>query len=267
MSRYQKIFDCCKQQKRIAFIPFVMLGDPNLDLSLKIISQLIESGADALELGIPFSDPVADGPVIQASAGRALQNGVTPESALGLIKSVREINSDIPIGLLVYANLVVHNSIEAFYGQCKKAGVDSVLIADVPIRETLIFDQAAQKHDIAQVHILPPDASNKVLNKVAELSNGYTYILGRAGVTGVHSNPQIPSGNIIEQLAINNSAPPVLGFGVSKPEHVKQAKESGFSGVICGSAIVAIVEKHQSDANELMNQLKIFLSMMKEFAQ
>jgi tryptophan synthase alpha chain len=162
---------------------------------------------------------------------------------------------------------VVHNSIEAFYGQCKKAGVDSVLIADVPIRETLIFDQAAQKHDIAQVHILPPDASNKVLNKVAELSNGYTYILGRAGVTGVHSNPQIPSGNIIEQLAINNSAPPVLGFGVSKPEHVKQAKESGFSGVICGSAIVAIVEKHQSDANELMNQLKIFLSMMKEFAQ
>lgn len=263
MSRYQIKFGDCRQQRRIAFIPFVMLGDPAPETSLEIIKQLIDSGADALELGIPFSDPVADGAVIQAGALRALKIGVTPQTAMSLIASVRAYDDTIPIGLLVYANLVVHNGIDRFYRQCRQAGVDSVLIADVPLRETPMFDRAAHEQHIDPVHILPPDASEQTLAQVAEMSSGYTYVLGRAGVTGAHAAARMPLVGVLARLVTHQAAPPVLGFGVSTPDHVRQARLAGFSGVICGSAIVAIIERHQSNPDVVIKQLRQFVSSMK----
>jgi tryptophan synthase alpha chain len=264
MSRYKKLFNHCKQQKRIAFIPFVMLGDPNLGLSLKIVKHLIDTGADALELGVPVSKPTADGPLIQASANRALQQGVTLDVVFELVEAIRYSNKEIPIGLLVYRNIIEVEGINAFYLKCKKADVDSVLVPDVPDREADAFNQSAQKHAIESIYILSPDVSENEFNQIAKRSRGYIYIKGRAGVTGIHAEAKMPPTRFMKQLGAMNTAPSVLGFGVFKPEHVTQARECGFSGVICGSAIVAIIEKHQLTVDELLNQLRIFVSMMKK---
>ncbi len=262
MNRYETLFASCQENKRIAFIPFVMLGDPSFEDSLDIIRTLIDAGADALELGIPFSDPVADGPVIQAAAIRALSNGMNTTKSLELINQIRNEFSDIPMGLLLYANLVYRPGIDVFYQRCAQAGVDSVLIADVPIRESQPFDKAAKEMSIDSVHILPPNVDDNVVQKVAEKSCGYTYVLGRAGVTGTDKVAQMPAQTTLNKLQQFGAPPAVLGFGVSLPKHVHEAKASGFQGVISGSATVKLIEQYQDDNVEMKKQLTEFVQRM-----
>ncbi len=262
MSRYTNLFKQCAEQHRIAFIPFVMLGDPSFETSKQIIRQLIESGADALELGIPFSDPVADGPVIQGAAIRALENGMTTERAFELLSAIRNEFPDIAIGLLLYANLVYHKGIQHFYQKCSDIGIDSVLIADVPIRESELFDSASLKVNVDPVHILPPNPSEQTVMQVAQKSRGYTYVLGRAGVTGIDVAAQMPAREMIQQLNDYDAAPPVMGFGISKPEQVEQAREVGFKGAISGSAVVRIIEQNLSNKQSLLEQLHQFVTAM-----
>ncbi|NVK89547.1 MAG: tryptophan synthase subunit alpha [Gammaproteobacteria bacterium] len=263
MARYQQMFERLKQQQQVAFIPFVMLGDPNLETSFEIIKTLIESGADALELGIPFSDPVADGPTIQEASIRALANSVTPAQCFSLLEKIREFSKDIPIGLLVYSNLVYRNGIENFYQRCQAAQVDSVLIADVPLRETELFDRHAKRADIAPVHILPPNPSEQTLMQVAKRSCGYTYILGRAGVTGTETSAQMPAQQTLQSLRDYQAAPQVMGFGISQPTQVQQAKAAGFEGVISGSAVVKIIAENLADKPEMLARLADFIQRMK----
>jgi tryptophan synthase alpha chain len=264
MSRYSKMFKQCEEQNAIAFIPFVMMGDPGIEESLTIIKTLVDSGANALELGIPFSDPVADGPVIQAAAIRALDKGVTPDQCFELLRNVRELFPDIPIGLLLYSNLVYRRGINKFFNDCATAGVDSVLIADVPVREAAVFDHAATEQGVAPVHILPPNPSEQTVQQVAELSKGYTYVLGRAGVTGADVEAQMPDKRIMQQLELQQAAPPVMGFGISKPAQVTAAKRHGFKGAISGSAVVNIVQQNLENKNLMLNQLGNFVSAMKK---
>ncbi|WP_144393474.1 tryptophan synthase subunit alpha [Pleionea sediminis] len=263
MSRYQSMFERCKKENTIAFIPFVMLCDPDLETSLEIIKCLVEAGADALELGIPFSDPVADGPVIQQAAIRALENKATPSRCFELLAKVRLLYPEIPIGLLLYSNLVYRRGIDTFYEECKKVGVDSVLIADVPLRETNFFDSVAAKNDIEPVHILPPLPSEQTLMKVSQSSKGYTYVLGRAGVTGADVAAKMPSEETMQQLKDYNAAPAVMGFGISKPEQVTAAKQHGFKGAISGSAVVRIIEQGLDDKRKMLSELSGFIGAMK----
>ncbi|PWK50104.1 tryptophan synthase subunit alpha [Pleionea mediterranea] len=263
MSRYESLFRQCDQQKRIAFIPFVMLGDPDFDTSIDIIKTLVEAGADALELGIPFSDPVADGPVIQTAAIRALSSNMTTTRSFEILARVRELFPDIPIGLLLYSNLVYRKGIEAFYKQCATDQIDSVLIADVPLRESTLFDGIANKHGVESVHILPPNPGEKTLQQVAKLSKGYTYVLGRAGVTGAGIAAKMPSQDIMQKLTQYNAAPPVMGFGISKPEQVTEAKAHGFKGAISGSAVVNIIENNLSNKTKMLSELALFVERMK----
>ncbi|NVJ61021.1 MAG: tryptophan synthase subunit alpha [Gammaproteobacteria bacterium] len=263
MSRYQNMFSRLKEESKIAFIPFVMLGDPDLETSFEIIKQLVDSGADALELGIPFSDPVADGPVIQAAAIRALKHQVNLDDCFELLKKIRETYSDIPVGLLLYSNLIYRKGIQTFYELCEASGVDSVLIADVPLRETEFFDSKALVHGIDPVHILPPEPSDNTLKSVAAQSKGYTYVLGRAGVTGTDVAAKMPKSGVMELLKENNAPPLVMGFGISKPEQVTAAKQHGFDGVISGSAVVKIIEDNLDNRDELLEALGKFVSSMK----
>ena len=161
MDRYDAMFALHARRNEGAFVPFVMLGDPDLERCEEVIDILVRSGADALELGIPFSDPIADGPVIQEAARRALTGGVTPGGCFELLARVRQKYPELPVGLLVYANLVFHKGIETFYQRCARAGVDSVLVADVPVREASPFVDAARAQKIAPVLIAPPNASEK----------------------------------------------------------------------------------------------------------
>ncbi len=265
MNRYTNLFSRLADNQAGAFVPFVMLGDPDPESSEEIIRSLIESGADALELGIPFSDPVADGPVIQAAATRALAAGVTVSTCLQSIRKIRREYPEIPIGLLVYANLVYTNGVENFYRQVRDAGVDSVLVADLPLEEVDVCHQQALRHDIAPVLIAAHNTSATRLNKIAQRSHGYTYVVTRSGVTGSDSPPELQqiAGRMLEQLKQAGAPPALIGFGISEPAQVQAALNLGARGVICGSAIVRRIESHLGNTEQICATISQFVRAMK----
>ncbi|MCC5880092.1 MAG: tryptophan synthase subunit alpha [Idiomarina sp.] len=262
-TRYEAMFSQLEARNEGAFIPFVTLGDPDLAQSEAIIKTLIDHGADAIELGFPFSDPVADGPTIQRASIRALASQTTVEKCFALLERIRQYNSDIPIGLLVYGNLVMAHGRNRFYQRCAQAGVDSVLVADVPIREGAVFKQAANEAGVAQVFIAPPDASTASLQNIARHSQGYIYLLSRAGVTGANQQLKAPAAKLIAYLKAHQGAPAVLGFGISTPEHVKTAVKAGAAGAISGSAVVQRIEDNLADPAAMLDSLGQFVSEMK----
>lgn len=263
MERYENLFAQLKDRKEGAFVPFVTLGDPSVEQSLKIIDTLIEAGADALELGIPFSDPLADGPTIQEATLRAFAAGVTPSQCFEMLALIRQKHPTIPIGLLMYANLVFSKGIDEFYAQCEKVGVDSVLVADVPVEESAPFRAAALRHNIAPIFICPPNADEELLRQIASHGRGYTYLLSRAGVTGAENRAALPLHHLVEKLKAYDAPPSLQGFGISTPEQVAGAIEAGAAGAISGSAIVKIIEKNVAAPQQMLTELKTFVSAMK----
>lgn len=237
MKRYADRFIELDAAGRGAFIPFTVLGFPDAPRCAEQLDLLVEQ-ADALELGIPFSDPVADGPTIQRAATAALQAGATPVTCLKLVERVRERHPALPIGLLVYANMVMHRGLERFYADVAAAGADSVLVADVPSEEGAAFAAAARAAGVAPVFIAPPNADTAALDRIASLGAGYTYVLTRAGVTGAERDAGAPASELFEALASRNAPPPVLGFGISRPGQVRAGIQAGAAGVISGSAVV-----------------------------
>ena len=262
-NRYHDLFTTLKNKNEGAFVPFVAIGDPNPQQSLAVIDTLVNAGADALELGIPFSDPSADGPTIQAASERALDAGTTPDTCFDIIEKIRAKHPTTPIGLLLYANLVASNGIELFFEKCAKAGVDSVLIADVPLRESTPFKAAATAAGIQSIYIAPPNGNPQTLQAVAKQSEGYTYLLSRAGVTGTESKVKMPVTHLIDTLKNHDAPPLLLGFGISTPDDAKQGLASGADGIISGSAVVKIIEKNLNDNDAMLNELTTFISTMK----
>lgn len=261
--RYEKLFVRLAATNQGAFVPFVTIGDPNREQSLNIINTLVEAGADALELGIPFSDPVADGIVIQNASIRALESGATPQVCFEIIKEIRAAHPQIPIGLLLYVNIVFRNGIENFYQRAKEAGVDSILIADVPLHESAPYRAAAEKFGLQQIFIAPPNGDKATLQQVAEYGQGYTYLLSRAGVTGADAKAGMPVEHMLETLNQYNAPPSLLGFGISQPEQVANAIKSGAAGAISGSAVVKVIERNLGDYTKMQSEMAEFISAMK----
>jgi tryptophan synthase alpha chain len=241
MSRYSGMFARLGNQG--AFGAFLMLGDPDLETSAGLLDCLVEAGADMIEVGIPFSDPVADGPVIQAAATRALNAGVTPGDCFALLRAFRKRHPDVPVGILTYANLVIARGREAFLSQAAAAGVDSLLIADVPMFEAHPFSAAAVTAGIDPIFIAAPNTPQAVLGQIASIGRGYTYCVARAGVTGADEEIRLDHSALFASLKAHGAAPPILGFGISRPEHVRTALAGGAAGVISGSAIVRLIEQ------------------------
>ncbi|BCD45602.1 tryptophan synthase subunit alpha [Helicobacter suis] len=254
--RYAEIFN-----KRGIFVPFMMSGDPSYALSFEIVKTLIDAGADALELGFAFSDPMADGVVIQASHLRALKAGVDMRSNFNWLSQIRDYNAKIPIGLLVYANLIYHFGIENFYRACFESGVDSVLVADVPLIESQAFLEAAYKYQISPVFIAAPHTKKADLERIATLSQAYIYVLARAGVTGAKQVLGGEAKEVIFTLKQCSDVPCLLGFGISKPDHMQRALAMGADGVICGSAVVQIIEEHLNSSS-MLTELQRFSQTM-----
>jgi tryptophan synthase alpha chain len=264
--RYQHCFARLAKEKRGAFVPFVTLGDPNPELSLAIVDTLIANGADCLELGFPFSDPLADGPVIQGANLRALHSGTTPSRCFEMISKIRANHPNTPIGLLLYANLVYANGVLNFYQRAKAAGVDSVLVADVPVEESVPFVTAAKSVGIAPIFIAPPNADADTLAKVANSGEGYTYLVSRAGVTGADNAAGMPVHEILDMLKQFNAPPPLLGFGIAEPQQVTAAIEAGAAGAISGSAVVKIIAANLDNPKVMLEQLGTFVKAMKAAA-
>lgn len=263
MGRYQQLFSQLAARNEGAFVPFVTLGDPNPALSLQIIDTLIDAGADALELGIPFSDPLADGPIIQNANLRASASGVTPAHCFEMLASIRQKYPSIPIGLLMYANLVYNDGIDAFYARGAEVGVDSVLVADVPLQESLLFRHAALRHGVAPIFICPPNADDDLLREIASHGRAYTYLLSRSGVTGSEKRANTPLTHLVNTLKEYHAAHTLQGFGISEPGQVRAALQVGMAGVISGSAIVRIIENHVDNPVLMLEKLAQFVREMK----
>ncbi len=245
-----------------AFVPFVVLGDPTPSASLEILLELVAAGADGLELGLPFSDPIADGPTIQAADSRALAAGTTTSDCWSLIAAIREAHPALPMGLLCYANLLAGPGLEAFYKAAHNAGVDAVLVADVPVAEGTPFIAAALEASICPVFIAPPGASEARLADIAKAGRGYTYVVARSGVTGADT-AVAPDRTLLDVLAGLGAPPALVGFGISRPEHVRQVCRAGAAGAISGSAVVALVERHVDDLPALLRAINGFVREMK----
>ena len=245
MSRYSEMFSRLRAAGEGAFVPFVMLGDPTPEMSEEVVEALIDGGADALELGAPFSDPVADGPTIQRAHIRALEAGTGFADTLAVVARVRARHPEIPIGMLIYGNVPFSVGPRDFYAECAKAGVDSVLLADVPVREGGAFSAAAAAAGVDAVYIAPPSADARTLDAVAASSRGYVYAVSRVGVTGAeHAASTAGLAASVARLRADAAAPVMLGFGISRPDQVAEAIAAGADGAISGSATVKIVEAH-----------------------
>ena len=244
MSRYAAMFD--RLDGESAFGAFLMLGDPDLETSATLMDAVIDGGADMIEVGIPFSDPVADGPVIQAAAQRALAAGVRVGDCLDLIAALRRRHSDVPIGILTYANIVVARG--GFIRSAAEAGADSLLIADVPTLEAEPFTREMEQAGIEPVLIAAANTPDAALQRIAKLSKAYTYCVSRVGITGTHAGGQFDA-DLVERVKRAGAPPAVFGFGISRPEHVRAALDCGARGVICGSAIVDLVSRRGNVAS------------------
>lgn len=275
MSRFDTLFADLDTKNEGAFVPFVMLGDPSAEDAVDIISTLIDAGADALELGIPFSDPAADGPTIQKSHLRALDGGATVDKCLDQISEIRRRYPEVPIGMLVYANVPYVRGLEKFYADLHASGADAVLIPDVPVREGAPFIEAATAAGIDPVFIAPAQARPEVLEGVAANSRGYIYAVSRDGVTGAERESQTKGlADVVSNISTYGGAPVLLGFGISTPQHVADAVAAGAAGAITGSAIAKIIDAHVEyshpnpgtirDKDALTAELREYVATMKQ---
>lgn len=257
MSRYASMFERLREQGEGAFGAFLMLGDPDVETCASLLDAVVDGGADMVEVGIPFSDPVADGPVIQAAAVRALKAGTRVDDCFSLLAEFRSRHANVPIGILTYANLLSARGRERFFADAADAGVDSILVADVPTLEAEPYSDSAKEAGIDLVMIAAPNTPGQTLTRVARLCSGYTYCVARAGVTGERQELALEHDQLFSTLRSVDAPPPVLGFGISTPDHVRQALDAGAAGVISGSAIVRIaVEKGPEAVRDFVSEMK-----------
>lgn len=240
-SRISRAFSELKGRKT-AFMPFLVAGDPTVKKSLAAI-RLVSEHADMLELGFPYSDPLADGPTIQAADQRALASGMTTEKVFELIGQVRAF-TDIPITVLAYANLVYQQGIDAFYHNAKKAGIDGVLVPDVPAEEAKPFVAAARKHGIDPIFLVAQTTTNERLKKILKHASGFLYLVSVLGVTGKRKDFGEATTEFIGRVRSQTRLPLAVGFGISTRGQAEVFARAGADGAIVGSAIVDIIAKH-----------------------
>ena len=258
MSRYAAMFERLADANEAAFGGFLMLGHPDPARCGALLDALVEGGADMVEVGIPFSDPVADGTVIAKAAKHALENGVRTADCLAMIANFRARHPDIPVGILTYANIVVARGRTRSCAELAEAGADSLLVADVPSIEAEPWAETAVAAGIDPVLIAAPTTPQPALETIARLGRGYTYCVARLGVTGSGVAPTMGHLQLFADLARLDAPPPVLGFGISSPEHVAEAVASGAAGVISGSALV-----ERAALADGVEQVRSFCAMMK----
>lgn len=264
MNRYEQLYSELDNKNEVAFIPFFCIGNPSIETTIKMIDTAIENGADALEIGFPFSDPVADGPVLQTANIRGMNAGATPSKCFEVIKQIRDKHSNIPIGLLVYGNIAFANGFDNFYKQCKNVGVDSVLIADIPTAEHTEFYDHAINNDVCPIFIAPPNADKQALGEIAKLGRGYTYVVARSGVTGTDTeNTTSTSKQIIDELNNNNAPRPIVGFGIKDKQTATEAINNGAKGVIVGSQIAKIIDDNLDNEEKLLSAIGEFTKEIK----
>ncbi|MHC4585032.1 MAG: tryptophan synthase subunit alpha [Planctomycetota bacterium] len=262
MKTYKQVFSELKQQNRTALIPFFVIGDPDFDTSLAIVKTAVDAGADILELGIPFSDPIADGPTIQKADIRAMKSGINISKALEFIRKIKEYK-DVPIGLLMYYNLVYQYGTEKFFSDFHKAGVNSVLVADLSIDDADEIVGPATSTGLDTVFMVTPVTKPKRMERIASITTGFIYTVSVLGVTGSRDKLSNTVDELISKLKKLTNVPVCVGFGVSKAEHAATITQAGADGVIIGSKIVGLIENNLNDKEKMLAAISAFLTEVK----
>lgn len=240
MSNISKAFSRGK-----AFIPFITCGDPDIATTKAAVMEMVKAGADLIELGIPFSDPTAEGPVIQGANLRALTGGIKTKDVFDLVRDLRE-ETDIPMVFMTYANVVYSYGAEDFISTCKDIGIDGLILPDLPFEEKEEFLPICHRYGVDLVSLIAP-TSEKRISKIAKEAEGFLYIVSSLGVTGTRSEITTDLGSIVKVVRESTDIPCAIGFGISTPEQA--AKMAGLSdGAIVGSAIIKLLEKYGKDA-------------------
>ncbi|OHB62799.1 MAG: tryptophan synthase subunit alpha [Planctomycetes bacterium RBG_13_62_9] len=258
MKTYQQIFAELRDQKRAALIPFFVIGDPDYDTSLAIVKAAVDAGADVLELGIPFSDPIADGPTIQKADIRAIGSGMTVHKALEFIRDLRAsrpAHREIPVGLLMYYNLIHQYGIEKFFRDVHEAGVNSVLVADLSIDDAEEVAAPAAAAGLDTVFMVTPNTEPARMRQIASKTTGFIYTVSLLGVTGSRDALSAEVATLIRRLKNATDVPVCVGFGVSTPEHAKTIADAGAEGVIIGSRLVAMIENNLRDSGKAIAEI------------
>jgi len=262
MKTYKQVFSELKEQNKTALIPFFVIGDPDFDTSLAIVKAAVDAGADVLELGIPFSDPIADGPTIQKADIRAMKSGMNLAKALDFIRQVKDYR-DIPIGLLMYYNLVYQYGTEKFFADFHKAGVNSVLVADLSIDDADEIIGPAAAAGLDTVFMVTPNTHPERMKLIASRTTGFIYTVSVLGVTGSRSELSDTVEGLIGRLKKLTSVPVCVGFGISKPEHAAAVARAGADGVIIGSKVVGMIESNLGDREKTLAEISAFLTEVK----
>ncbi|MBO7719315.1 MAG: tryptophan synthase subunit alpha [Methanosphaera sp.] len=259
---YAEMFERLEKNDEGAFIPFVVAGDPDYDTSLEIVKRLVDSGVDALEIGFPFSDPVADGASVQEADIRAFEGGMTIEKCFSFLEEVRKYTM-IPIGLLLYYNIVYKHGIDAFYKRLNDLDINAVLIADLPPEEAEDVIDASDKYGVEEIFIVSQSTSNERLNRISEIVGGFIYVASVMGTTGVRKEVEHNTKELVKRIKKNTDIPICVGFGISQEKHVKEVLEAGSDGAIVGSAIINIIKENLDDKNKLYEEITDYTRRMK----
>lgn len=230
-------FETLRDHARCALIPFITAGDPDLETTVEALKRLDRSGADLIELGVPYSDPLADGPVIQAAATRALQKGTRLDKVLDVVRSVSP-TLQAPIILFTYYNPILNRGIETYLQQISAAGVRGLVVPDLPLEEAETLLKPAKEHGIEVTLLIAPTSPKERILAIAEQSQGFIYLVSTTGVTGVRAQVQSRVKDLLLDLRNVTDKPIGVGFGISQPEHARQVMEWGADAAIVGSAFV-----------------------------
>ncbi|CAL9778602.1 unnamed protein product [Musa acuminata subsp. burmannicoides] len=254
-------FSCLKEQGKVAFIPFITAGDPDLSTTSKALKVLDSSGSDLIELGMPYSDPLADGPVIQAAATRALAKGTNFN---GVISMLREVIPQLscPIALFTYYNPILKRGVDKFMSIIEDVGVRGLVVPDVPLEETESLTKEAAKHKIELVLLTTPTTPTERMKAIVQASEGFVYLVSSVGVTGARASVSSRVQSLLQEIKEATTKPVAVGFGISKPEHVKQVAGWGADGVIVGSAMVKLLGEAKSP-EEGLKELEAFARSLK----
>ena len=237
LSKVDEKFCELKNNKKLALMPFIMAGDPNIEITSEILLKLQENGADLIELGVPYSDPLADGPVIQVAASRALKSGTSLRKVIKLLESLKG-KLKIPIILFSYLNPLLCFGFEKFCEMASNAGVSGLIVPDLPLEEAYKFSKIVSNHSMDLILLVAPTTPFERMKQISNHTKGFTYLVSVTGVTGERSKMENRVENLISKLKDVNSNPIAVGFGISTSEHVNKVREWGADGVIIGSAFV-----------------------------
>lgn len=264
MSRIAQTFARLRRKREGGLIAYVTAGDPDASGTVSIADILTGEGVDIIELGVPFSDPIADGPTIQAASVRALKAGTTPKSVFKIVESIRE-QTDKPIALMTYYNPIFRMGLTDFMETAKASGVDGVIVPDLPVEEASDYKRIAQSHGIDTMFLLAPSTSPDRIEKILDYASGFLYLVSVFGVTGSRSELPDSSLELVERTSSisKHRIPLAVGFGISKPEHVQKVLTRGADAAIVGSAFVNIIERMPGHEEETLEAIADYARQLK----